>query len=216
MQAIREMVIAAGGGADIVYGVRRKRDTDSYFKRFTAEGYYRLLGLLGVEIIFNHADFRLMTRKAIEALFQFSEVNLFLRGIVPQLGFNTAVVYYDRLERLAGESKYSLRKMLSLAWQGVTSFSAVPLKLITIMGLFLFLISMAITIWVVIVKMFGAAIVPGWASTVIPIVFLGGIQLLSLGVIGEYLGKVYLEVKRRPRYFISESAGIKFKDEAMS
>jgi glycosyltransferase involved in cell wall biosynthesis len=204
-QAIWEMLKAAQAGADIVYGVRKSRASDTFFKRFTAEGYYRILSLLGVEIVFNHADFRLLSRRALNALFQFSEVNVFLRGIVPQLGFNTSVVYYDRFERVSGESKYPLRKMLSLAWQGITSFSTVPLKAITVLGLVVSLLSIVVSLWAVLIGLFTERTVPGWTSTIVPILLLGGIQLLCLGVIGEYMGKIYLEVKGRPRYFIAES-----------
>lgn len=215
-RAIVDMVKAAAGGADIVYGVRKKRTSDSFFKRFTAEGYYRILSALSVEIVFNHADFRLLSRRALIALFQFNEVNLFLRGIIPQLGFNTAVVYYDRLERTAGESKYPLRKMLSLAWQGITSFSTAPLKTITVLGLVLSLISLAVSFWAVLTWLFTSRTVPGWTSTIVPISLLGGVQLLCLGVIGEYLGKIYLEVKGRPRYFIAETVRKALQSKAAS
>jgi glycosyltransferase involved in cell wall biosynthesis len=167
----------------------------------SAEGYYRLLALLGVEIVFNHADYRLLSRRAIEALKQYNERNLFLRGIVPQLGFPSAVVYYDRGERFAGESKYPLRKMLAFAWQGVTSFSAAPLRAITGLGVLISMASFAVAAWALAIRIFSDQAVPGWASTVIPLYFLGGIQLLCI-VIGEYLSKIYAEVKGRPHYFI--------------
>ncbi len=205
--AIEQMLDAHSAGADIVYGVRKSRSTDTFFKRFTAEGYYRILAAMGVEAVFNHADYRLMTRRAVEALREFGEVNLFLRGIVPQLGFPTAVVYYDRAERFAGESKYPLRKMLAFAIQGVTSFSAFPLRLITVLGIAISLVSLAITAWALGVRLFGSSAVPGWASTVVPIYFLGGIQLLCIGIIGEYLAKIYMETKRRPRYIIEQVLG---------
>ena len=159
---------------------------------------------MGVEIIYNHADYRLMSRQTIEALKEFSEVNLFLRGIIPQLGFSYAIVYYDRAERYAGESKYPLKKMLSFAWQGITSFSSMPLHFITALGLLVSLISFLITAWAIWIRLFTDDAVPGWASTVLPIYFLGGIQLLCLGVIGEYLAKIYSETKRRPRYIIKK------------
>ena len=203
--AIAEMVAAHAAGAHIVYGVRRRRDTDSFLKRFTAERYYALLTLFGVEIVFNHADFRLLSRRAIEALSEYREVNVFLRGLIPQLGFSTSIVYYDRAERFAGVSKYPVGKILSLAWNGITSFSAVPLRLITNLGFLISLGSVGVALWALGVKLFTNAAVPGWASTVIPIYFLGGIQLFSIGIIGEYVAKIYLESKRRPRYFIDKT-----------
>jgi glycosyltransferase involved in cell wall biosynthesis len=204
LEAVVEMVAAARKGADIVYGVRRLRSSDTAFKRTTAQMYYRLLALFGVEIVFNHADFRLMSRRAIEALGQFRESNLFLRGMVPQLGFTTTVVYYERHERLAGESKYPLRRMLSLAWEGVTSFSVVPLRFISVLGLMTCMGAVALGLWALALGLFTTRAVPGWTSTVGPLAFIGGVQLLSLGVIGEYVGKIYLETKRRPPYFVAE------------
>lgn len=204
LSAIGEMLDAHRAGCDIVYGVRMARKTDSLFKRLTAESYYRILALMGVEIVFNHADYRLMSRRAIEALRQYGETNLFLRGIIPQLGFQSSIVYYDRAERFAGESKYPLSKMLALALQGITSFSVVPLRIITTAGLLISAISFGIGLWAVWIRLYTQEAIPGWASTVLPMYFLGGIQLLSLGVIGEYLGKIYLETKARPRYFIAE------------
>jgi len=204
---ISEMVNAYKGGSDIVYGVRKKRDTDTFFKRFTAEGYYRILEMFGVEIIYNHADYRLMSMRAIAALAEFTEVNLFLRGVVPQIGFQSTIVYYNRSERYAGESKYPLSKMLSLAWQGITSFSSVPLHMITVMGLLVSLGSFMVTLWALGVRIFGEHAVPGWASTVVPIFLLGGVQLLSIGIIGEYLGKIYMETKRRPRFILDTKVG---------
>jgi hypothetical protein len=161
--------------------------------------------LLSVDVVFNHADYRLMSRRAIDALSEYEEVNLFLRGIIPQLGFRTATVYYDRSERFAGESKYPLRKMLSLAWNGVTSFSAAPLRLITGLGVLISLGSFAVTLWALFVRFVADMAVPGWTSTVVPIYFLGGIQLLAIGVIGEYLAKIYMETKRRPRFIIEKT-----------
>jgi glycosyltransferase involved in cell wall biosynthesis len=204
LSAIKQMIELYATGNDIVYGVRASRDTDTPFKRLTATVYYRLLSLMGVEVIYNHADYRLMSRQAIEALREFSEVNLFLRGIIPQLGFSYALVYYDRAERFAGESKYPLKKMLSFAWQGITSCSDIPLRSITHLGLLVSLISFLITIWAIAVRLFTDDAIPGWASTVLPIYFLGGIQLLCIGIIGEYLAKIYLETKRRPRYNIEK------------
>lgn len=205
LAAIEAMLDAHQAGAEIVFGVRKLRQVDSFLKRFTAESYYRLLRLLSVDVVFNHADYRLMSRRAIDALREYEEVNLFLRGIIPQLGFRTATVYYDRSERFAGESKYPLRKMLSLAWNGVTSFSAAPLRLITGMGVLISLGSFAVTLWALFVRFVSDMAVPGWTSTVVPIYFLGGIQLLAIGVIGEYLAKIYMETKRRPRFIIEKS-----------
>lgn len=204
---IRTMVLEYYNGHEIVYGVRRKRTTDSFFKRFTAEGYYYLLSKMGVNIVFNHADYRLMSSKTIEALSRYEEVNLFLRGIIPTIGFSTSEVYYDRAERFAGESKYPLKKMLALAVDGITSFSAVPLRFIAGVGFMIFIFSMLISLWALGVRLFTDDAIPGWASSVLPMYLLGGIQILSLGVIGEYVSKVYMETKRRPRYFIERAAG---------
>lgn len=204
LATIKEMIRNYVAGYQIVYGVRDSRKTDTFFKSFTAKTYYALLNRIGVEIIYNHADYRLMSRQAIEALREFGEVNLFLRAIIPQLGFSYTIVYYDRNERFAGESKYPLSKMLSLAWQGITSFSVVPLRFITILGLIVSLISFLITAWVIGIRLFTNFAIPGWASTVLPIYFLGGVQLLCLGIIGEYLGKIYAETKHRPRYIIEK------------
>jgi len=204
LSAVEKMLDAFESGADIVYGVRGRRDSDTMFKRYTAESYYRLLRAMGVEVVFNHADYRLMSRRAVAALAEFGEVNLFLRGIIPQLGFASASVEYDRAERLAGESKYPVSKMLSLAIQGITSFSAVPLRVITATGLLVFLCTLVVSAWALGTWYFTDRAVPGWTSTVVPIFLLGGIQLLSIGVIGEYLAKIYMETKRRPRYVIEE------------
>ena len=201
---IPEMIAKFRSGHEIVFGVRRERTTDTIFKRNSALLYYKLLRLLGVPIIPNHADFRLMGRKAIGALKEYTEVNLFLRGIVPLLGFSSCNVYYDRKSRMAGESKYDLPKMFRLALDGITSFSAVPLRFVALMGMLVFIASIGMASWVLWIRLFTARAVPGWASSVIPIYFLGGIQLLCLGIIGEYLAKGYVETKRRPRYQISE------------
>jgi glycosyltransferase involved in cell wall biosynthesis len=201
-EAIREMLAAYRGGSEVVYGVRRQRTVDTPFKRLSAEAYYRLLGALGVEVVFNHADYRLMSRRAIDALSAYGESNLFLRGIVPKLGFPHSTVYYDRHERFAGETKYPLHRMIAFAIQGVTSFSAAPLRAITMLGMFVSLLSVAASVWVLGVRIFSGDVVPGWASIVLPIFFLGGVQLLSLGVIGEYVAKIYLETKRRPRFIV--------------
>ena len=201
-QAIHAMLAAQRAGADVVYGVRRRRDADTWFKRMSAQGYYRLLARLGVEIVFNHADYRLLSRRALDALAQYGERNMFLRGIVPQLGFNSATVYFDRSERLAGESKYPFNKMLAFALEGVTSFSVAPLRAITVFGLGVSLLSLAGGCWVLWERLVNHLGVPGWASTMVPMFFLGGVQLLSLGVIGEYVAKIYMESKGRPRYII--------------
>jgi glycosyltransferase involved in cell wall biosynthesis len=204
LAAIEAMVDEHRNGYDIVYGVRRKRTADTFLKRVSAKSYYRLLALLGVRIVHNHADFRLLSRRAIEALKQYSEVNLFLRGLVPLIGFKSTSVLYDRAERFAGESKYPLRKMLALAADGVTSFTAFPLRVIALLGVFVSFLSVAMMLWVLWVKVFTTLAIPGWASSVIPVYFLGGIQLLSIGILGEYVAKLYSEAKRRPRYFVDE------------
>ena len=204
---IEQMVKDFKNGSDVVYGVRSKRESDTPFKRFSAEGFYKLMGLMGVDIVFNHADYRLMSRRVVEHLKSYEEVNLFLRAMVPLIGFSSSIVEYERSERFAGESKYPLRKMLSFAWDGVTSFSVVPLRLISAIGVIIFVVSLFISIWALGIKLFGDSAVPGWASTVLPIYFIGGIQLLSLGVIGEYVGKIYSETKKRPKYIIEKEVG---------
>ena len=198
-----DMVEAYQNGAEVVYGVRKKRTTDTFFKRFTAEGFYHLMEKLGVEIIFNHADYRLMSKKSLDAMAEFTEVNLFLRGLVPLVGFNYAVVEYDRFERIAGESHYPLKKMLGLAFDGITSLSIKPIRLITGLGILTSLISFLFIIWSL-VSHFAGNTVSGWSSTVTIVAFIGGIQLISIGIIGEYIGKIYLETKRRPRYIIDK------------
>jgi glycosyltransferase involved in cell wall biosynthesis len=202
LNAMNDMLRAYRSGSDVVYGVRRKRDTDGAFKRSSALGYYRMLSLLGVDVVHNHADYRLLSRRVIEALREYGESNLFLRGIIPQLGFNSAIVHYDRARRFAGESKYPLRRMIAFALQGVTSFSAAPLRAITLLGMLVALVSIGGGMWVLFERFWNAKVVPGWASTVLPIFFLGGVQMLCLGVIGEYVAKIYMETKRRPRYII--------------
>jgi polyisoprenyl-phosphate glycosyltransferase len=207
LEAIPRMVDAYRAGSEIVYAVRKCRDADSVFKRSTAEGYYRLLAFLGVQVLFNHADFRLMSRRAIESLRGYEETHLFLRGLIPQLGYRTAVVEFERAPRFAGESKYPLRKMLSLAWQGVTSFTAYPLRLITGAGALVSLGSLLLSAWALGIRLFTDGAVPGWASVVIPMYLLGGVQLLSLGIIGEYLAKVYESTKKRPRFHVEAVCG---------
>jgi polyisoprenyl-phosphate glycosyltransferase len=204
ISAIPKMIAAYAAGAEIVYGVRSDRETDGLFKRVTAEGYYHLLKILGANVVFNHADYRLLSRKALEVLREYREANLFLRGLIPQLGFNTAIVHYERKERWAGETKYPAQKMLALAIEGITSFSAGPLKLITVVGVLISFFSFGLGMWALWAKIFKLAAVPGWASTVIPIYMLGGIQLLSIGIIGQYLAKVYIEIKARPRFTIEK------------
>jgi glycosyltransferase involved in cell wall biosynthesis len=201
---IPEMLTLYNRSIDIVYGVRKNRTSDSIFKRTTAQGFYRLMSILGAESVYNHADFRLMSRRAIEAFKQFREINLFLRGIVPLVGFKSAIVQYDRSERFAGESKYPLRKMLALAMDAVTSFSVVPLRLITATGIVVFLMSALVVVWTLWIRLFTDQAVPGWTSTILPIYFLGGLQILCIGIIGEYLGKLYQETKARPRYIIEK------------
>lgn len=208
VDAIEQMVDACLDGADIVYGVRGDRTTDTRFKRGTAHGFYRLMGALGVNIIYNHADYRLMTRRAIDTLMGYHEVNLFLRGIIPLIGFRSAIVYYKRNERLAGKSKYPLRRMLSLAWDGITSFSVVPLRIVTVLGGAIFALTILMSLYTVGVRLFTNQAIPGWASTVLPIYLLGGIQILCVGILGEYLGKVYKEVKARPKYVIEKVIGL--------
>lgn len=188
-------------GYDIVYGVRSSRKTDTFFKRFTAESFYHVMKWLGVDIVFNHADYRLMSKRSLEGLAEFEEVNLFLRGIVPQIGYKTAIVEYERHERFAGESKYPLKKMLSFAFDGISSFSVKPMRMIIHAGAVMFLISIAMLVYSLIRKIMGATIV-GWTSLMVSIWMVGGIQLLCLGIIGEYIGKIYSETKKRPRYII--------------
>ena len=207
IEAIEEMLDHFHAGCDIVYGVRKRRPTDSLFKRSTAESFYRLLSAMGAESIFNHADYRLLSRRAIDALRRFREVNLYLRGIIPLIGFRSAIVEYERSRRFAGTSKYPLRKMVALALDAITSFSVVPLRLISLLGLVIFAGSMAVTAWALWVAMVSDRLVPGWASVVLPMYFLGGVQLLALGTIGEYLGKLYTEAKSRPRFIVERIIG---------
>ncbi len=200
---IDRMIAAYYEGNQVVYGVRSSRKTDSPFKRRTAEGFYRIMQLMGTEIVYNHADFRLMSRRVIEELRGFPECNLFLRGMIPLIGFQSTTVTYERRERFAGESKYPLSKMLHFAADGITSFSVRPLKIITNLGFVMVAVSIVMFVWAVIVKIAGLS-VQGWSSTLCSIWFIGGIQTLCLGIIGEYIGKIYAEVKHRPRYIIAE------------
>ncbi len=206
IEVFDEMVEKFEGGCDVVYGVRSKRETDTFFKRFTAEAYYKILDKLGAKIIFNHADFRLMSARALEAFSQFKEVNLFLRGLVPMVGFKSDIVTYERSERLLGESKYPLKKMLALAFEGITSLSTKPIKMISRAGLIIFLISIVMLIYFLI-RFFMGATIEGWASLAVSIWAIGGLQLLAIGVIGEYIGKIYLETKARPRFIVDKYLG---------
>ncbi len=203
INAMNEMVEAYLDGCEVVYGVRSKRDTDTFFKRFTAEGFYKILTWMGVEVVFNHADYRLLSSRVLQEFANFKEVNIFLRGMVPLVGFKSTSVYYERHERIAGESHYPLKKMLALAFDGITSLSVKPIRMITTAGILIALLSFIGVIWAVVGEFMGNT-VSGWASTVCIVCFMGGIQLLCLGVIGEYVGKIYLETKHRPRYIISE------------
>jgi len=202
LDVMKKMVLAHGAGADIVLGVRESRSIDTPFKRITAQGYYRFLRWMNVDVVYNHADYRLLSRRAIEALRGYQETNLFLRGLVMHLGFKTAIVTYARAARVAGESKYPLRKMIALALEGVTAFSTMPLRYITLLGFLVSLFSFLLGLWALINAIFFKNVIPGWASTVIPIYLLCGVQMICLGVMGEYIGKIYLETKRRPRFII--------------
>lgn len=201
--AMERMVDEYLKGSDVVYGVRDNRDSDTFFKRFTAQSFYKFLNALGCEVVYNHADYRLLSSRVLAAFAEFKEVNLFLRGMIPLVGFKSTSVYYSRNERLAGESHYPLSKMVGLAIDGVTSLSVKPLNMITSLGVFISVVSFVLTIWAFITQLMGNT-VDGWASMTCIICFLGGIQLISIGVIGMYIGKIYLEVKGRPRYIISE------------
>ena len=203
IDAVDAMVEEYYAGCDIVYGVRSSRKKDTFFKRFTAEGFYKLMNAMGAETVFNHADYRLMSKRALEGLAQFKEVNLFLRGIVPMIGYRTGTVTYERGERFAGESKYPLKKMLAFAMEGITSLSVKPIRMITALGFVVFLISIAMLIYSIVRWAMGATIM-GWASLICSVWAIGGLILLSLGVIGEYIGKIYLETKGRPRFLLRE------------
>ena len=210
IDAIEKMIDKYHEGNDIVYGARSTRKKDSFFKRFTAETFYKLMKYLGVDCVYNHADYRLTSKKVLDEFSNFKEVNLFLRGMFPLVGFKSDIVYYERNERYAGNSKYPLKKMLNFAWDGITSFSVKPLRLICILGFIILFISIAIMIYSVIRKLTGNT-VPGWTFLSTSIWFIGGIQMISIGIIGEYIGKIYQETKRRPRYIISENLEEKIK-----
>lgn len=201
VDVIDQMVEKYYQGNDVVYGVRSARKTDTFFKKFTAQGFYKLMQTMGVEIVYNHADYRLMSKRAMEGLSQFKEVNLFLRGIVPLIGYKSDVVTYERHERFAGESKYPLKKMLAFATDGITSFSIKPIRLITTCGILIFAISLVMLLYFLIVHFMGRT-VAGWTSMIVSIWAIGGLQLLAIGIVGEYIGKIYLETKERPKYII--------------
>ena len=215
INAMDEMVKAYLEGCEIVYGVRSKRDTDTFFKRFTAESFYKLLNSMGAEVVFNHADYRLISSRALQELAKFKEVNIFLRGMVPLVGFKSTSVYYERSERVAGRSHYPLSKMLALAFDGITSLSIKPIKMIIGMGVIVAFISFIGIIWAVVEAILGKTVM-GWASTTCIICFLSGVQLISVGVIGEYIGKIYMEVKQRPRYIISDRTWERHDSEDIS
>ena len=203
VDVIDKMVEKYYKGSDVVYGVRSARNTDTFFKRFTAEGFYKIMQAMGVEIVFNHADYRLMSKRALEGLSEFHEVNLFLRGIIPLIGYPSDVVTYERHERFAGESKYPLKKMLAFATDGITSFSIKPIRMIAICGIGIFVVSLIMLLYFL-VRYFIGKTVPGWTSTVVSVWAIGGLQLLAIGVVGEYIGKIYLETKARPKYIIEK------------
>jgi polyisoprenyl-phosphate glycosyltransferase len=202
-ELIGEMIKEYKRGHDIVYAVRRERNADSFFKRWTARFFYKVMRSMGVDIIYDHADYRMISSKVVEEFRKLKEFNLFLRGIFPFMGFNHAIVYYERQKRLAGETKYPLKRMIAFAWQGITSFSSVPLRMASITGFVIFLGTIALIVWAFFTKIHGEAI-PGWASIVIPMFFIGGLNILFLGLIGEYIGKIYLEVKKRPLFIVKE------------
>lgn len=203
INAFDEMLEKYEDGCDVVYGVRSKRETDTFFKRFTAEAFYKILNSMGAKVVFNHADFRLMSKRALEYLGEYKESNIFLRGLVPMIGFKSEVVKYERSERLAGESKYPLSKMLALAWEGITSLSIQPIRLVMGSGVIVFALSILMLIYFLI-RYFTGATVVGWASLAVSIWAIGGLQLLAIGIVGEYIGKVYLETKHRPRFIVEE------------
>lgn len=200
---IEEMIDKFHAGNDIVYGVRKERKTDTFFKRTTAQGFYKIMDMMGVKTIYNHADFRLMSRRAVEQFSKYRESNLFLRGMMPLIGYQTDCVYYDRKERVAGESKYPLKKMIALAFNGISSFSVKPITLILGVGLFIVFMCILAAIYALVSYAMGN-VVPGWTSLILSIWFLGGMQLLAIGLVGQYIGKVYIEVKQRPRYNIEK------------
>lgn len=211
VNVIEEFILKYKEGYDVVYGVRKSRKVDTFFKRNTALGFYKMMELMGVDIVYNHADYRLLSKRFLEHLAEFKEVNLFLRGIVPLIGFKSAKVYYDRRERFAGESKYPLKKMISFAFEGITSFSVKPLRFVMVLGFILFIISILAGGYAFVSKLMNRT-VSGWTSLMLSLWFIGGVQLMSLGLIGEYIGKIYKEVKKRPRYIIETNLFSKMKE----
>lgn len=203
IKVIEKMIIKFSKGTDVIYGVRKERKTDTLFKRTTALIFYKLMRKMNVNIVYNHADYRLCSNRVLNALAEYNEVNLFIRGIIPSIGFSSEIVYYNRLERFAGESKYPIKKMITFAWNGITSFSNYPLKLVTIIGFVIFSLCLIMLLYAFFALYYGN-FVPGWLSTVLPMYFLGGVQLFCFGIIGEYIGKIYSEVKKRPRFFIDK------------
>ena len=200
---IEEMIDKFHEGNDIVYGVRKERKTDTFFKRTTAQGFYKMMALMGVKTVYNHADFRLMSKRAVQQFSLYKESNMFLRGMMPLIGYQTAEVYYDRKERVAGESKYPLKKMLALAFNGISSFSVKPITMITWLGVIIIMASLLATVYALI-SYFAGSVVPGWTSLILSVWLLGGLQLLAIGMVGMYIGKIYMEVKARPRYNIEK------------
>jgi len=204
IDAMDDMIEKYSNGFDIVYGVRSERKTDSFFKKFTAESFYKFMKFLGVDVVYNHADYRLTSKRVLNCLESYEEVNLFLRGIFPLIGFSSSTTYYERAKRVAGESKYPLKKMVSFAWEGITSFSVKPMRLILNLGILIFFVSLIITCYCLLVKLFGYT-VEGWTFLACSIWLMGGIEMFSLGIVGEYIGKIYSETKKRPRYIISRN-----------
>lgn len=202
-EVIEKMIQAYRSGSEIVYGVRKERKEDTLFKRFTALTFYKLMQFMGVDCVYNHADFRLLSKKALQEFCRYEEINRFIRGMIPLMGFNYSIVEYDREKRYAGETKYPLKKMFAFAIEGITSFSSIPLRIASLLGFVIFVGTLLLSFWVLIVTWTHSA-VPGWASTVLPVYFLGGIQLIFFGILGEYIGKIYMEVKKRPLFIIKE------------
>lgn len=213
IDAIDAMIDKYYDGNDVVYGVRSARKTDTFFKKFTAESFYKIMKHLGADVVYNHSDYRLMSRRALDALHSYKEVNIFLRGVVPMIGYPSDIVYYERKERFAGTSKYPLKKMLSFAWEGITSLSTKPITLITRLGMLIFLVSIVMLIYSLVRHIMGATIT-GWTSLIVSIWAIGGLQLLAIGIIGQYIGKVYLETKERPRFIIKTYLGDETNSES--
>ncbi|GFN32789.1 putative glycosyltransferase YkoT [Paenibacillus curdlanolyticus] len=214
LAAIPQMIEKYREGYEVVYGVRRKRETDTLFKRVTAEGFYKVMNKMGANIVYNHADFRLLGNRALSALMEFKEVNLFIRGVVPMVGFKSTNVYYDRADRFAGQSKYPLKKMLAFAFDGITSLSVTPIRMVTLTGVVFAALSMLAALYAVIVKLNGNSI-SGWASIMVSLWFIGGVQLMCLGMIGEYIGKIYKETKHRPKYILEEELPAQCRSDRM-